>query len=84
MTARTQKDPAGILLTQLSPLFHARVDYFSGSPMVPSQEGVTEMDIDNRRIITAKEVSTYLQMHTSTVYRVLKHGRLPAFTIDQQ
>ncbi len=39
------------------------------------------MDIDNSRIMTVKEVSAYLQVHTSTVYRALKHGWLPAFKI---
>jgi excisionase family DNA binding protein len=37
------------------------------------------MDTDNSRIMTVKEVSAYLHIHTSTVYRQLKHGRLPAF-----
>ena len=35
----------------------------------------------NSRIMTVKEVSAYLHIHTSTVYRELKHGRLPAFKI---
>jgi excisionase family DNA binding protein len=32
-------------------------------------------------IMTVKEVAAYLHVHASTVYRALKHGRLPAFKI---
>jgi excisionase family DNA binding protein len=40
-----------------------------------------EMYTDNSRIMTVKEVSAYLHLSTSTVYRALKHGQLPAFKI---
>ena len=33
------------------------------------------------KIMTVREVSAYLRVHPSTVYRMLKHGQLPAFQI---
>lgn len=35
----------------------------------------------SRKILTVKELSEYLGVHTSTVYRLLKHGALPAFRV---
>jgi len=31
------------------------------------------------RVMTVKDVSDYLRVHTSTIYRLLKRGELPAF-----
>jgi excisionase family DNA binding protein len=33
------------------------------------------------RILTAKEVAEYLRCHISTVYRLAKNGKLPAFRL---
>lgn len=33
------------------------------------------------RIMTVKEVSDYLHVHPSTIYRLLKRGELPAFRV---
>ena len=33
------------------------------------------------RILTAKEVADYLRCHISTVYRLAKNGKLPAFRL---
>ncbi len=39
------------------------------------------MKIESSRVMTVKEVSDYLKVHPSTVYRQLKKGRLPAFKV---
>ena len=36
---------------------------------------------DNSRVMTVKELSDYLKVHPSTIYRQLKRGRLPAFKV---
>jgi excisionase family DNA binding protein len=33
------------------------------------------------RVMTVHEVSAYLKLHPSTVYRLLKHRQIPAFHI---
>lgn len=33
------------------------------------------------RVITVRELSEYLQVHKSTIYRLLKHHEIPAFRI---
>jgi excisionase family DNA binding protein len=33
------------------------------------------------RVMTLREVSTYLRVHPSTIYRMLKHHQLPAFHV---
>jgi len=35
----------------------------------------------NSEIMTVKELSRYLRLHTSTVYRLLRRGELPGFKI---
>lgn len=47
-------------------------DYASGTPIAHGWVSISEMDIDDRRSMTVKEVLTYLQVHPSTVYRALK------------
>jgi excisionase family DNA binding protein len=32
-------------------------------------------------VMTVREVSAYLRVHPSTVYRLLKHNQIPAFRI---
>jgi excisionase family DNA binding protein len=39
------------------------------------------MNIEDRKVMTVKELSDYLKVHPSTVYRQLKRGRLPAFKV---
>ena len=39
------------------------------------------MKVDNSRVMTVKELSDYLKVHPSTVYRQLKRGQLPAFKV---
>jgi excisionase family DNA binding protein len=39
------------------------------------------MKVDNSRVMTVKELSDYLKIHPSTVYRQLKRGQLPAFKV---
>ncbi len=34
-----------------------------------------------RRILTVSDLSEYLQIHRTTIYRMLKEGRLPAFRV---
>jgi len=36
---------------------------------------------DSRHVLTVKELSDYLKVHPSTIYRQLKRGRLPAFKV---
>jgi excisionase family DNA binding protein len=31
--------------------------------------------------MTVREVSAYLHVHTSTIYRMLKHHQIPAFRV---
>ena len=33
------------------------------------------------RVMTVRDVSDYLRVHTSTIYRLLKRGELPAFKV---
>jgi excisionase family DNA binding protein len=33
------------------------------------------------RVLTVREVSRYLRVHPSTIYRMLKQNRLPAFRV---
>jgi len=33
------------------------------------------------RVMTLREVSSYLKVHPSTIYRMLKHDQIPAFHI---
>jgi len=46
-----------------------------------NREVVREMKNDNSRVMTVKELSDYLKVHPSTVYRQLKRGQLPAFKV---
>jgi excisionase family DNA binding protein len=34
-----------------------------------------------RKILTVSDLSEYLQIHRTTIYRMLKEGRLPAFRV---
>jgi excisionase family DNA binding protein len=33
------------------------------------------------RVMTVKDLSEYLRLHPSTIYKLLRHGELPAFRI---
>lgn len=33
------------------------------------------------RLVTVKELSTYLRVHSSTIYRLLKRGEIPGFKL---
>ena len=39
------------------------------------------MKTEGSRVMTVKELSDYLKVHPSTVYRQLKRGQLPAFKV---
>jgi excisionase family DNA binding protein len=39
------------------------------------------MNGESSRVMTVKELSDYLKVHPSTVYRQLKRGALPAFKV---
>jgi excisionase family DNA binding protein len=34
-----------------------------------------------RKVLTVKDVADYLQVHTSTIYRLLRRKRIPAFKV---
>jgi excisionase family DNA binding protein len=40
-----------------------------------------KMDIETSKVLTVKELSIYLKVHPSTVYRQLRRGALPAFKV---
>ena len=39
----------------------------------------TSHDTGPVRVMTVQEVSAYLHVHPSTIYRMLKHDQIPAF-----
>ncbi len=39
------------------------------------------MIVEDSKVLTVKELSNYLKVHPSTVYRQLKRGNLPAFKV---
>jgi excisionase family DNA binding protein len=41
----------------------------------------TGFDATVQRVMTVHDVSTYLRVHPSTVYRLLKRNQLPAFRV---
>jgi excisionase family DNA binding protein len=43
--------------------------------------GELVMRNESSRVLTVKELSDYLKVHPSTIYRQLKRGRLPAFKV---
>jgi excisionase family DNA binding protein len=45
--------------------------------------GVTAANFDavTQRVMTVQDVSAYLRVHPSTVYRLLKRNELPAFRV---
>ncbi len=40
-----------------------------------------QVEIMNSRVLTVQEVSSYLRVHPSTIYRMLKKNQLPAFRV---
>ena len=57
--------------------------------MSRKEEGTTfapieaQKNMDSSRIMTLKDLSVYLNVHTSTVHRALKYHGLPAFKIGR-
>jgi excisionase family DNA binding protein len=39
------------------------------------------VEIMGSRVLTVQEVSSYLRVHPSTIYRMLKKNQLPAFRV---
>ncbi len=39
------------------------------------------MTYEDSKVMTVKELSGYLKVHPSTIYRQLRRGRLPAFKV---
>jgi excisionase family DNA binding protein len=39
------------------------------------------VEIMRSRVLTVQEVSSYLRVHPSTIYRMLKKNQLPAFRV---
>ena len=39
------------------------------------------IDEINGRVLTVRDVSSYLRVHPSTIYRMLKRNQLPAFRV---
>ena len=39
------------------------------------------LEIMKSRVLTVQEVSSYLRVHPSTIYRMLKKNQLPAFRV---
>jgi excisionase family DNA binding protein len=54
-----------------------------GRTDISQERGEIKMAIklESSRVMTVKELSDYLKVHPSTVYRQLKRGGLPAFKV---
>lgn len=46
-----------------------------------SREVTSGFDTVAQRVMTVQDVSNYLRVHPSTVYRLLKRNELPAFRV---
>ncbi len=46
-----------------------------------SREVASGFDTVAQRVMTVQDVSNYLRVHPSTVYRLLKRNELPAFRV---
>ncbi|HLK87138.1 MAG TPA: helix-turn-helix domain-containing protein [Candidatus Binataceae bacterium] len=46
-----------------------------------SREAASGFDTVAQRVMTVQDVSNYLRVHPSTVYRLLKRNELPAFRV---
>jgi excisionase family DNA binding protein len=42
-------------------------------------EGGEQMRLTGAKVLTVEELSEYLRVHRSTIYRLLKKGQLPGF-----
>jgi excisionase family DNA binding protein len=42
---------------------------------------VTARPFDVSKVMTVKELASYLQVHTSTIYRLLNKGLLPGYKV---
>jgi excisionase family DNA binding protein len=45
------------------------------------QKGIGNMPSTGAKVLTVNELSEYLRVHRSTIYRLLKKGQLPGFKI---
>ena len=45
------------------------------------QKGIGKMPSTGAKVLTVNELSEYLRVHRSTIYRLLKKGQLPGFKI---
>ena len=45
------------------------------------QKGIGKMTSTGAKVLTVNELSDYLRVHRSTIYRLLKKGQLPGFKI---
>ncbi len=48
---------------------------------VPGDNMATEAKYSLPRVMTVKELSEYLRVHPSTIYKLLRRGELPGFRI---
>lgn len=59
-------------------------DLAGGWPVEPAAVGVNmanESKYSLPRVMTVKELSEYLRVHPSTIYKLLRRGELPGFRI---
>jgi excisionase family DNA binding protein len=52
-----------------------------GWTLVCSKKGIGKMPSTGAKVLTVNELSEYLRVHRSTIYRLLKKGQLPGFKI---
>lgn len=61
----------------MRPALHGRFDWI-GVPLVWSDGGLMKED---DKVMTVVEVSQYLHVHPSTIYRLLRKKEIPAFRV---
>jgi excisionase family DNA binding protein len=49
--------------------------------VIPGDNMATEAKYTLPRVMTVKELSEYLRVHPSTIYKLLRRGELPGFRI---
>jgi len=50
-------------------------------PVATGEQMATESKYSLPRVMTVKELSEYLRVHPSTIYKLLRRGELPGFRI---
>jgi excisionase family DNA binding protein len=56
----------------------------AGGRMISFKEGIEMKRLQYpgpTKVMTVREVSAYLQVHPSSIYRLLKHHQIPAFQV---